>query len=169
MRRAWCVNEQNTNDASCHDALCVGDTVYHPRAMVLREFATGGMCPVKTILFVLDDPSLLDEILDAWHDVGIHGVTILESTGLHRRRAQRGLVGARYSFGVSRVAEGVSYEGHYTLLAVVPDANAVQQCLTAAETVVGDLDDPDTGMLVAWDLDVTKGVPADLRSPETGE
>lgn len=124
---------------------------------------------MKMIMFVLDDPNLLDDVLDAWHNVGVNGITIVESTGLYRRRARRGLLGARYPFGVSRVAEGTSYEGHYTLYAAVPDDAAVEMCLTAVEAIVGNLDDPNTGMLAAWDLSHTKGVPGNPEAAEAGE
>ncbi len=52
------------------------------------------------IMMVIDDPSLLDEVLDAWQSVGVTGATIVESSGLHRRRATT--IGARYSFGLPR-------------------------------------------------------------------
>ncbi len=38
------------------------------------------------LMFVLDDPGRLDPVLEAWEQVGIRGVTIIESTGIHRRR-----------------------------------------------------------------------------------
>lgn len=124
---------------------------------------------MKMVMFVLDDPNLLDDVLDAWHNIGVNGVTIIESTGLHRRRAKRGIIGARYSFGFQRLAEGKSYEGHYTLYTAVPDDAAVEKCLTAAEAVVGNLDDPNTGMLASWDLSHSKGVPETLTAREAGE
>ena len=34
------------------------------------------------ILFVLHDPEKLDDILTAWEEAGVSGVTILPSTGL---------------------------------------------------------------------------------------
>ena len=34
------------------------------------------------VVFVIDDPDRSHEILDAWEDVGVKGITILESTGL---------------------------------------------------------------------------------------
>ena len=33
------------------------------------------------LLFVLDDPDRLDEVLTAWANIGVRGVTIMESTG----------------------------------------------------------------------------------------
>ena len=116
---------------------------------------------MQMIMFVLDDPTRLDELLDAWYEVGIQGVTIVESTGLHRRRAQT--LGARYSFGFPRVVEAIE-EGHYTLFAVVADEDAVQTCLDAVESVVGDLIEPHSGVYASWELSTAKGTPSQLHT-----
>ena len=50
-------------------------------------------------------------------------------------------------------------EMHYTLMAIVSNEAFVQQCVTAIETIVGDLDEPNTGVLAAWPLVFVKGVP----------
>jgi hypothetical protein len=36
----------------------------------------------------LDNPALLNEVLEAWNDVGVRGITIFESTGVHRVRSR---------------------------------------------------------------------------------
>lgn len=113
------------------------------------------------VWFVLDDAQKLDDILDAWHEVGVTGVTILESSSRHRRRQARPL-GARYMFGAGRAVEHVE-KGQFTLMTIVPDQAAVQLCQDAAEKIVGDLNNPDTGILVAAQLDHVKGVAAELQ------
>jgi hypothetical protein len=40
----------------------------------------------------------------------------------------------------------------------------VQRCIEAVQAVVGNLDDPNTGVLAAWELDVVRGVPPTLRT-----
>lgn len=122
---------------------------------------------MKMIMFVLNDPGLLDDVLDAWYGAGVTGITVVESTGVHRRRAHR--IGARYPFGHSRLADGTTYEGHYTLYAAVRDEDVVRRCLDLAEEIVGDLDRPDTGIFVSWDLSLAKGLPGVDRSPEERE
>lgn len=106
------------------------------------------------IMLVIDNPELLDEVLDAWQNAGVDGATIIESSGLHRRRATT--VGARYTFGFPRVVERVE-QGHYTLFVAVEDQEMVQPCLDAAEDVIGDLDQPQTGFFAAWPLYASKG------------
>jgi hypothetical protein len=118
---------------------------------------------MQMIMFVLNNPNQLDAVLDAWREVGVNGVTIAETTGLHRRRAR--LVGARYTFGWPQ-ALGSYEEGHYTLFAVVPDLQNVQRCLDAVEKVIGNLDEPHTGIFASWELSRVKGVPDRLLRHE---
>lgn len=105
------------------------------------------------IFFVLDDPDRLDEVLNAWEKAGVGGVTIVESTGIHRLRRQS--IPMRYVFQQSSVVE----EGHYTLMAIVPAETDVQACLQATEDLIGDLSQPNTGVFAAWPVTLVKGVP----------
>lgn len=98
------------------------------------------------LIMVLDDPSRLNEVLAGWEDAGVRGVTILESTGLHRvllrHRPQAAYAGFSQIFGAGRA-------GHNTLFAVVEDMATVESAAAAAEQIVGKLDDPNTGILFA--------------------
>lgn len=104
------------------------------------------------IFFVLDDPEHLHEILEAWERVGVRGVTVIESTGLHRIRRQ--FIPMRYVSSLTN-----QEESHLTLFAIVDKESQIQACLHAAEQVVGDLDGPNTGVLAAWPLSLVKGLP----------
>jgi len=110
------------------------------------------------VMFVLDDPSQLDDVLNAWEAAGISGATIIESTGINRRR-QAKLVGTGLMAGINRLMSG-DEESHYTLFTIVPDESVVTRCLEAVESVIGDLNQANTGVLAAWPLSVVKGVPA---------
>ncbi len=115
------------------------------------------------VMFVLDDPTRLDAVIDAWTAIGISGATIVESTGVFRRHLARHRVHARYALNEGMVNEF----GNFTLFAIVPDAETAHRCLAAVENVLGDLDGPNTGVLAAWPLTLVKGVPVRLRA--TGE
>lgn len=108
------------------------------------------------LMLVLDDPNRLDEVLDAWDEVGVSGVTIIESSGINRRRMAR-QVGALFMEGINRLI-GSEEESHYTLLVIVPDDACVQDCLKAVEEITGDLNNPNTGVLATWPLTFVKGV-----------
>ena len=105
------------------------------------------------ILFVLDDPDQLDELVEAWESVGVRGATILESTGIQRRKKK--LIPMRYVYQTTGSVE----KHHYTLFAIVESQAVVQACLAATEQLVGDLDQPNSGVFTSWPLDIVKGLP----------
>lgn len=107
------------------------------------------------VMLVIDDMDRLDAVLDAWLAVGVAGATIIETTGLHRLKFKS--LGARYSFGFPRVTDRVEH-GHYTVFVAVRDLGQARQCLDAAEEVLGNLDDPHTGIFTAWPLSLGKGL-----------
>jgi len=115
-------------------------------------------------MFVLDNSDLLDDVLDAWNAIGVGGATIVETTGLHRRQREKP-VGARYAFGMGMGTRSVEV-GHHTLFVIVPDEKTVHALIAAIESIVGDLSEPNTGVLAAWPLPIVKGVPEELRSPK---
>lgn len=107
------------------------------------------------IMFVLDDPDRLDEVLDAWEQAGTQGATIIESTGINRYRGRS--LPMRYVFTTPRRQE----EGHITLFAIVSSLEVAQACLQATEALVGDLNLPNNGVIAIWPLAIVKGVPAE--------
>lgn len=107
------------------------------------------------MMFVLDNPDHLDSILDAWKELGVGGATIFESTGYYRRRHAQPL-GARYLFGAPSAA-AQSSQGNLTLFSIVPDETLIQRCIETAESIVGDLDQPHTGVFASWELAMGKG------------
>jgi hypothetical protein len=108
------------------------------------------------VMLVLDDPDRLDEVLEAWRAVGVSGVTIMETIGAYRRQTRR--VTGRYLFGLPGLTESVQ-RSQYTLFAVVPDSRTGELCLEASEQIIGDLDEPNTGVFATWELSSAKGVP----------
>ena len=104
------------------------------------------------IMFVLDNPDQLEDVLTAWEEAGMRGATIMESTGFHRLRRKH--LPMRYLIQPSALEE----EGHLTLFVVVETEQQVQDCLRATEQTVGDLEQPNTGVFAAWPLAVVRGV-----------
>ena len=109
------------------------------------------------VMLVLDDPERLDEVLDSWEKVGVRGATIIDSTGWQRRRIQRGLLGARFNFAALEASGRI--EHHNTLFVIVKNLGMVQETIQATESIVGNLDDPNTGIIAAWPLEIVKGLP----------
>lgn len=112
-------------------------------------------------LFILDDPSLMEDVLKAWTKGGIRGATIIESTGLYR--LTRKLIPMRYLY-TSREA---SEKENVTLIAIVDDQAMAESCLALTESIIGDLNQPNTGIFAAWPLSMVKGLSAhDLEKEE---
>jgi hypothetical protein len=100
------------------------------------------------VLLVLHDPDYLKELLAAWKALGVSGVTVMYSTGLGRITQGRGM---RDDLPLIPSLQDF-YEAHddmsRTLFTVVPDQDVVQSLITAARKVIGNLEDPDTGLLL---------------------
>jgi nitrogen regulatory protein PII len=112
------------------------------------------VCLMFMIMFVLDNPDFLDQILKAWAEHGITGATIVESTGAYRRSTRH--IPMRYMYGDMSSVES----GNITFFVIVEDQQKVQSCLEAIEKIVGNLDDPNTGVFAAGPLAVTRGIPS---------
>jgi nitrogen regulatory protein P-II 1 len=107
---------------------------------------------------VLDNPALLNNVLEGWNDLGVRGITILESTGVHRVRARSSRQDAPFMLGFSRLLR-TDQVGHYTLFAVVPTMDVVERLVAKTEEIVGDLSQPNTGVLFAVPLAAAWGLP----------
>lgn len=112
------------------------------------------------VFFVLNDNSFLDQILKAWYDLGLSGATIMETTGQYRRHFKR--IPMRFTYGDSPLEEICNT----TLFLIVENEEKVRSCLQSIEKIVGDLDNPNTGVFCAWPLSITKGVFSPGKSKE---
>jgi nitrogen regulatory protein PII len=103
------------------------------------------------VVFVLDDPDKCSAILDAWEAAGANGITILESTGLGRvrRAGLRDDVPLLPSLHDLLRAETSS---HRTLFSVVESQVQVDALVKTTQAVVGDLNQPQTGLLFVTPL-----------------
>lgn len=118
------------------------------------------------LIMVLDDVSHLNEVLAAWEGAGARGVTILESTGLHRVMLRHRPEAAYAGFG--RLF-GSSYVGHNTLFAVVNSMEVVEAAVAAAEGIIGDLNNPHTGIVFALPVTRAWGLGSAGNAPDAGQ
>ena len=113
------------------------------------------------LMMVLDDSTRLNDVLQAWMGAGVRGVTILESTGIHRMlpRETAGPMFAGFSqmFGSGRV-------GHNTLIAVIDEMAGAETAVAATEAILGDLSQPHTGIIFALPVAKTWGMPEPYAS-----
>lgn len=107
------------------------------------------------LVMVLDDTAHLNDVLNAWDQAGVAGVTIIESTGLnrvlHRHNPDAAFMGFSQIFGSGRV-------GHNTLFTVIDSLELAETAVKATEAVLGDLTEPDKGIIFALPVAKTWGL-----------
>ena len=97
------------------------------------------------LVVVLGNLKQCPDILNAWEEAGVPGVTILESTGLGRLR---GILRDDLPLMPSLRDLFSSRELHHrTLFTVIEDEATLKQVIQATERVVGDFTQPHTGLL----------------------
>jgi len=112
---------------------------------------------MKMILFVLNDPARLLDLLNAWKEAGVSGATVLSSTGmgrLHQSPALRDdlpLMPSLSNFYVQ--SEDLSR----TIFTIIRD-DLVERILAVTEQIVGDLNTPGTGILIVLPTDSVHGL-----------
>ena len=100
------------------------------------------------ILFVLNDPDKLEDLLIAWEENDIQGATVLFSTGLGRIheldawRDDMPLIPSLRDF--YEVPENMNR----TIFTVAKDEAQVDAIVAATKNVVGELDEQETGLLL---------------------
>ncbi len=99
------------------------------------------------VVFVLDNPEYMEDVLQAWQDAGSAGATVLPSTGLNRVGRLFGSDDIPLLPSIRDLAEHCEECVHYTIFSVVQDEAIVDKVIAATERIVGDLAQPGTGIL----------------------
>jgi nitrogen regulatory protein PII len=110
------------------------------------------------LIAVIDNPAHLTAVLDGWSKAGVQGITILDSTGVHRVRERHCKEDAPLFLGFSRLLR-TDRCSQNTLFAVVQDMETVQRAAEATEAAVGDLGDSNTGIVFALPVAAAWGLP----------
>jgi hypothetical protein len=103
---------------------------------------------IYLILMVLHEITCLDDILSAWEECGVSGVTILPSTGLTHLRKNLAL---RDDLSLLPSIEDLLHPAentNLTLFSAVYGEEMVDKVVEATQKITGDLDLPNTGILV---------------------
>lgn len=100
------------------------------------------------VLFVLNDTTKCDELLFGWENAGIKGITILASSGLGRVRQSLGL---REDFPIFPSLSEINEHSEKlsrTFFTIVKNDEMVDKIVKNTQDVVGDLSQPNTGILI---------------------
>ena len=96
---------------------------------------------------VVDDPEQAGDGLAAWVEVGVPGVTILDSTELGHHIAGLGAPDDAPIFPSLEHLLRAREESQRTLMAVIYDPQIIERLVEETERIAGPLDAADTGML----------------------
>jgi nitrogen regulatory protein PII len=99
------------------------------------------------ILFVLHDPEKMTDILERWDEAGVGGVTIFPSTGLGRLKSGEFLCEEIPLIPSLDELLHFKERSNRTLMTLVKDDVMVERVVKATEAVIGNLDEPNTGIL----------------------
>jgi nitrogen regulatory protein P-II 1 len=120
---------------------------------------------MSLVLFVLHDPEKLPELLEAWKEAGVSGATVLFSTGMGRLDQSPALLD---DIPIMPSLDDFLPRGERfsrTVFSMIDDEKVVSRVIEATERVVGDLNEPDRGLLMVLPVTRVYG----LRKPPSGK
>lgn len=100
------------------------------------------------IILFLHNPELLEELMEAWDKEGVNGATILFSVGMGKFLEKQGfrddipLIPSLDHF--YETSEKLSR----TIFATIKEEALIDKIVAATQRIMGDLNEPDTGMLL---------------------
>jgi len=106
---------------------------------------------MKLVIFFLNQEEHLEEVLEAFVELGVDGATILDSIGMGRILAHDIPIFA----GFQNLLHD-SRPGNKTILTIV-DESKIERMTKAIEQVIGSLDEPGNGLLISLPIDFIKG------------
>lgn len=114
------------------------------------------------LVLILNDLEKCPMIIEAWERAGVAGITLLDSIGSrqlceHASRDDIPLMPSLNSLFASDEAH------NRTLVAVIQDDGVLERAISAAQNIVGDFAQPNTGILFVVPVSRTWGVPPQPR------
>jgi len=100
------------------------------------------------VLHVLHDQEKLEELMDAWKGAGVKGITILQSIGMCQIQEE---IILRDDLPLLPTLNSLFETGetlNRTLFTVIEGDELLDKVIAQTEAVVGDLNQPGTGILV---------------------
>jgi nitrogen regulatory protein P-II 1 len=107
---------------------------------------------MQLLIFILNKEEFLEEVLEAFVELGISGATIIDSIGMGRILAHDIPIFAGF-----RNLMQESRAGNKTIFTVV-DENNIDRIVKAIEQIIGPMDSPGTGILMTLPVDRMYGI-----------
>ena len=112
---------------------------------------------MKLILFVLNDPDRLLDLLDAWKEAGASGATVFFSTGMGRIHQSTALRDDLPLMPSLSDFYDRDEKLSRTIFTVIQD-ELVERIVAVTEKIAGDLNKPGSGILVVLPTDSVHGL-----------
>ncbi len=107
---------------------------------------------MELLFFVLNNLDSLDDLLKGFSENQISGATLIDSTGLAHLLAEND-----YGFGMLRSLLDLSRSQNKTIF-MVCESGQVKKIEAIIEETVGDLNNPNTGVLFTVPVSYVKGI-----------
>lgn len=109
------------------------------------------------LVCVISEPRKVDEILQAFLEIGVTGATVIDSYGMGSI-----LVEDIPIFAGFRSLLSTSSNYNKTIFSVIKDKDIVQQAIAAIEEICGDLENPSAGIVFTVPVSSVKGLMPEL-------
>jgi nitrogen regulatory protein PII len=120
---------------------------------------------MKMILFVLNDPAKLLDLLNAWREAGASGATVFFSTGMGRLHQSASLRDDLPLMPSLSDFYEQNEELSRTIFTIIKD-DLVEKIIEVTGQIVGDLSLPGTGILTVLPVDSVHGLIEYGRKPD---
>lgn len=111
---------------------------------------------MNILFLVLNETEYLDDILDAFVDVGVRGATILESQGMGSALAN-GDKDVPF-FGALRTLLDNARPYNKTIFTVIEDEKVLKDAIEAVQNVLGDMTKPGVGLMFTLPISSIHGM-----------
>jgi len=106
------------------------------------------------LIVILHDPANISELLDAWKEIGVPGITILQSVGAHQITTNA----KRSSFqNIISMLDQVKSQQR-TLFSVIEDEILLERAIAEADRLVQGFDSPQSGILFTIPINKVLGL-----------
>jgi nitrogen regulatory protein P-II 1 len=112
---------------------------------------------MKLLVFVLHNEDLLEQVLEAYVDLGIPGATILDSEGMGRFLSYEVPLFAEFR----RFMKG-NKPYNKTILSVIPNDDVLPDLKKLLDDICGGLENPGTGILFSVPVDWYAGTSEEM-------
>lgn len=109
---------------------------------------------MKLLIVIVEDPDKIEPLMDSWYEHNISGATIIDSRGMGHVIADHYSIFSRFSDLTG--TRGGSYHNNL-IFTVIDKEEILEKAIADVYDIVGDLNEPDTGMLFTLPIGQVEG------------